>query len=120
MIAVVGGPDRPVPIQQARPPPATGSSGRDASNIVKQAAATQSSLYDRLTSALEERGFVSKHTCNLIYKILIITCYREMLGDLEDRFNSLESGSRSMVDQVSVFDLPNVVLLSNTFRRQRN
>ncbi|KAF9074911.1 WD40 containing snare-dependent exocytosis protein [Rhodocollybia butyracea] len=76
---LLGGPDRPVPVQQARPTPATGGSGRDASHIVKQAAATQSSLYDRLTSALEERG--------------------EMLGDLEDRFNSLESGSRSMVDQ---------------------
>lgn len=35
-----------------------------------------------------------------------MNCSRQMLGDLEDRFNSLESGSRSMVDQVSVFDLP--------------
>ncbi|KAJ3988441.1 WD40 containing snare-dependent exocytosis protein [Lentinula detonsa] len=73
--ALLGGVDRPVPKQQPRPPPLD----NDHSQIVKQVAATQNTLYDRLTSALNERG--------------------QMLGDLEDRFNSLESGSRSMVDQ---------------------
>ncbi|KAJ3721812.1 lethal giant larvae like, C-terminal-domain-containing protein [Lentinula raphanica] len=72
---LLGGPDRPVPMQQPRNP----SLGNDHSQIANQAAETQNSLYDRLTSALNERG--------------------QMLGDLEDRFNSLESGSRSMVDQ---------------------
>ncbi|KAE9409115.1 hypothetical protein BT96DRAFT_953546 [Gymnopus androsaceus JB14] len=76
---LLGGPDRPVPIQQSRPNPAVAEDPRDPSQVAEQAAATQSSLYNRLTAALEERG--------------------QMLGDLEDRFNSLESGSRSMVDQ---------------------
>ncbi|KAJ4485744.1 WD40 containing snare-dependent exocytosis protein [Lentinula aciculospora] len=72
---LLGGPDRPVPIQKSKlQPPDT-----SAREIAKQATATQSSLYDRLTAAVNERG--------------------QMLGDLEDRFNSLESGSRSMVDQ---------------------
>lgn len=29
--------------------------------------------------------------------------YRQMLGDLEDRFNSLEQGSRSMAAQVTKY-----------------
>ncbi|KAJ3908951.1 WD40 containing snare-dependent exocytosis protein [Lentinula edodes] len=77
--ALLGGPDRPVPIQQPRSQALANDAARDHSQVAKQAAATQNSLYDRLTSALNERG--------------------QMLGDLEDRFNSLESGSRSMVDQ---------------------
>ncbi|KAK7058549.1 Lethal(2) giant larvae sro7 [Paramarasmius palmivorus] len=76
-----GGPDRPVP---KSPPPADAASEdkntpSPARTTAAQAAATQNSLYSRLTSALEERG--------------------QMLGDLEDRFNSLEQGSRSMANQ---------------------
>ncbi|KIK70617.1 hypothetical protein GYMLUDRAFT_32661 [Collybiopsis luxurians FD-317 M1] len=77
--SLLGGPDRPIPIQQPQPKAADRDSAKSPSQITKEAAATQSSLYDRLNAALEERG--------------------QMLGDLEDRFNSLESGSRSMVDQ---------------------
>ncbi|KAF9270713.1 hypothetical protein L218DRAFT_1013731 [Marasmius fiardii PR-910] len=74
-----GGPDRPIPQPQeitAKPIPENPSA---ASRVEGQATSTQQTLYGRLTSALEERG--------------------QMLGDLEDRFNSLEQGSRSMVNQ---------------------
>ncbi|KAJ7161293.1 WD40 containing snare-dependent exocytosis protein [Mycena crocata] len=72
---LLGGPDRPIPETTQRTPanPAT------ASSVAQTAAGTQSSLYARLQSAVGERG--------------------QMLGDLEDRFNSLEEGSRSMVAQ---------------------
>ncbi|KAK7465475.1 Lethal(2) giant larvae sro7 [Stygiomarasmius scandens] len=76
--SLLGGPDRPqLPPQQKsmRPP----EDRTQSSHLNSEAAAAQSSLYSRLTSALEERG--------------------QMLGDLEDRFNALEQGSRSMADQ---------------------
>ncbi|THV07456.1 WD40 containing snare-dependent exocytosis protein [Dendrothele bispora CBS 962.96] len=79
--ALLGGPDRPK-ISSPKTPasvPQTNEERAKASQMNAEAAAAQSSLYSRLTSALEERG--------------------QMLGDLEDRFNVLEQGSRSMVDQ---------------------
>ncbi|KAF5368577.1 hypothetical protein D9758_002181 [Tetrapyrgos nigripes] len=76
--ALLGGPDRPK-IQLQQKPTTSGPPGTQASQAKAEAAAAQSNLYSRLTSALGERG--------------------EALGDLEDRFNSLEQGSRSMVDQ---------------------
>ncbi|KAJ6503249.1 WD40 containing snare-dependent exocytosis protein [Mycena vitilis] len=74
---LLGGPDRPIPVPEIKPrtdvtPATTGS-------IAETAAGVQSTLYSRLQSAMGERG--------------------QMLGDLEDRFNSLEEGSRSMVTQ---------------------
>ncbi|KAF5388500.1 hypothetical protein D9757_004730 [Collybiopsis confluens] len=84
LLYLVGGPDRPVPIQQPQPKPVDASgSARNPSTIADRAATAQNSLYDRLTAALEERG--------------------QMLGNLEDRFNSLEAGSQSMVDQVDLY-----------------
>ncbi|KAJ6575407.1 lethal giant larvae like, C-terminal-domain-containing protein [Mycena capillaripes] len=71
---LLGGPDRPIPVKEAKPPAA-----KNAAALAETAAGTQSSLYSRLQSAMGERG--------------------QMLGDLEDRFNSLEEGSRSMVTQ---------------------
>ncbi|KAI3622792.1 wd40 containing snare-dependent exocytosis protein [Moniliophthora roreri] len=76
-----GGPDRPIPkpqipVDTAAPEDKNTPPARVAA---AQATSTQNSLHNRLTSALEERG--------------------QMLGDLEDRFNSLEQGSRSMVNQ---------------------
>ncbi|KAJ7492344.1 WD40 containing snare-dependent exocytosis protein [Mycena latifolia] len=73
---LLGGPDRPIP--EVKPPrPENGPS--EASSLAQTAAGAQSTLYARLQSAVGERG--------------------QMLGDLEDRFNSLEQGSRSMVAQ---------------------
>ncbi|KAJ7631237.1 WD40 containing snare-dependent exocytosis protein [Roridomyces roridus] len=79
---LLGGPDRPIPKPALAPAPApapSASSPSTASSIAQSAAGVQSSLYARLQSAVGERG--------------------QMLGDLEDRFNSLEEGSRSMVAQ---------------------
>ncbi|KAF7337490.1 WD40 containing SNARE-dependent exocytosis protein [Mycena sanguinolenta] len=74
---LLGGPDRPIPVKeiktQAIPTPP------DSSSLAQKTAGVQSSLYSRLQSAMGERG--------------------QMLGDLEDRFNSLEEGSKSMVAQ---------------------
>ncbi|KAJ7109928.1 lethal giant larvae like, C-terminal-domain-containing protein [Mycena epipterygia] len=70
-----GGPDRPIP--ETKPP--TSANPANASSLAQTTAGVQSSLYARLQSAVGERG--------------------QMLGDLEDRFNSLEEGSRSMVAQ---------------------
>ncbi|KAK1234875.1 Lethal(2) giant larvae sro7 [Marasmius sp. AFHP31] len=78
---LLGGPDRPTPKPQnpAVAPTQEPQGASPASRVTGQAASTQQTLYGRLTSALEERG--------------------QMLGDLEDRFNSLEQGSRSMANQ---------------------
>ncbi|KAJ7675329.1 lethal giant larvae like, C-terminal-domain-containing protein [Mycena rosella] len=73
---LLGGPDRPIP--EKKPQSAT-IDPTSASSLAQTAAGVQSSLYSRLQSAVGERG--------------------QMLGDLEDRFNSLEEGSRSMVAQ---------------------
>ncbi|KAF9015685.1 WD40 containing snare-dependent exocytosis protein [Cyathus striatus] len=87
MDELFGGPDRPIIKKQ----PSTSKYGADnstegssstanmAANIAAAASSAQSNLYNRLTSALGERG--------------------QLLGDLEDRFNSLEEGSKSMVAQ---------------------
>ncbi|KAJ7459170.1 WD40 containing snare-dependent exocytosis protein [Mycena galericulata] len=74
---LLGGPDRPIPEPVERP--STSPANASASSVAQTAAGVQSSLYARLQSAVGERG--------------------QMLGDLEDRFNSLEEGSKSMVTQ---------------------
>ncbi|EEB90928.1 hypothetical protein MPER_10800 [Moniliophthora perniciosa FA553] len=76
-----GGPDRPIPKRPQVPIDTAAPEDKNtpARVAAAQATSSQSSLYNRLTSALEERG--------------------QMLGELEDRINSLEQGSRSMVNQ---------------------
>ncbi|PPQ66367.1 hypothetical protein CVT26_011086 [Gymnopilus dilepis] len=76
---LLGGPDRPIPEKEGEAGGA-GSAANAASGFVAGAAAVHANLYNKLTSAMNERG--------------------QMLGDLEERFNSLEEGSRSMVAQV--------------------
>ncbi|KZT72869.1 hypothetical protein DAEQUDRAFT_663544 [Daedalea quercina L-15889] len=91
---LLAGPDRPEPPKSiydptGRVPPASHDAmakGKDSgagASSVKAASAQMSSgvsdLYNRLGSALAERG--------------------EMLGNLEEQFNSLEQGSKSMVEQ---------------------
>jgi len=71
---LLGGPDRPIP-EKAQGSTADIQAG--ASSVAQAAAEVQSNLYARLQSAMGERG--------------------QMLSDLEERFNSLEAGSRSMV-----------------------
>ncbi|KAI0046614.1 hypothetical protein FA95DRAFT_1582978 [Auriscalpium vulgare] len=79
--AMLAGPDRPVP---EKPAP-RGATGKYADwedkpkGLAAEAAKTNSALYNRLHAAISERG--------------------EMLGDLENSFNSLEEGSKSMVAQ---------------------
>jgi len=77
MDVLLAGPDRPDPPKVQLQAAARGPSA--AAKLSAEAQSAQSNLYARLSSALNERG--------------------QALGDLEDRFNSLESGSKSMVDQ---------------------
>ncbi|KAJ6621080.1 lethal giant larvae like, C-terminal-domain-containing protein [Mycena sp. CBHHK59/15] len=76
---LLGGPDRPIPEKSQSQQDSSSGSQTNASSLAQTAVGVQSSLYARLQSAVGERG--------------------QMLGDLEDRFNSLEEGSRSMVAQ---------------------
>ncbi|KAJ7070791.1 WD40 containing snare-dependent exocytosis protein [Mycena amicta] len=77
---LLGGPNRPIP-QKVSPPPASSSETQTggSSSLAQTAAGVQGSLYSRLQSAMGERG--------------------QMLSELEERFNSLEQGSRSMASQ---------------------
>ncbi|KAI0033991.1 lethal giant larvae like, C-terminal-domain-containing protein [Vararia minispora EC-137] len=82
--ALLAGPNRPIP---EKPAPRTERekykewTSDPAKATASAAAQTRSSLYNRLHAALAERG--------------------EALGDLEQSFNQLGEGSRSMVDQAS-------------------
>jgi len=77
--ALLAGPDRPIP-QTPDVQASTGAPGPSmASKVSEEVQRTQSNLYERLSSALTERG--------------------QALGDLEDKFNSLQEGSKSMVNQ---------------------
>ncbi|KAF7347606.1 WD40 containing SNARE-dependent exocytosis protein [Mycena venus] len=77
---LLGGPDRPIPVPAKEAKPRVTATQANAPSVAQQAAGAQSSLYSRLQSAMGERS--------------------QMLGDLEDRFNSLEEGSKSMVAQL--------------------
>ncbi|OSX67117.1 hypothetical protein POSPLADRAFT_1063938 [Postia placenta MAD-698-R-SB12] len=88
--ALLAGPDRPEPPQSnydpaGRVPPSSKTTGKDKDNTVKSAADSMSTgvsdLYNKLGTALAERG--------------------QMLGDLEESFNSLEQGSKGMLSQIS-------------------
>ncbi|TFK56819.1 hypothetical protein OE88DRAFT_1670312 [Heliocybe sulcata] len=95
--ALLAGPNRPIP-KPASPPPATLPKSSDRTSAtassrqtrgtspsptraseVSQEVSSTGGLYDRLTSAMSERG--------------------QVLGDLEEQFKSLEQGSQSMVAQ---------------------
>ncbi|KAF9469810.1 lethal giant larvae like, C-terminal-domain-containing protein [Collybia nuda] len=79
---LLGGPDRPIPESEPRVRGGYTTANELAagvSGVAAATAATQGNLYNRLTSALNERG--------------------QILGDLEDRFNALEEGSKNMVTQ---------------------
>jgi syntaxin-binding protein 5 len=94
----VAGPDRPIPEPPKVQPAAAARGPSAAAKLSAEAQSAQSNLYARLSSALNDRGPVSVLSrFGLGFNIL----YRQALGDLEDRFNSLESGSKSMVDQVN-------------------
>ena len=121
----MAGPDRPVP-QPSKPSarsgtgrPATGTSaaGSSSQTSISAAAAGMSSgvadLYNRLGSALAERGYASRFIISK--QEAHIAWFREMLGDLQQSMDSLEQGSKSMVEQVSA-RLPIVVLHELTTR----
>jgi len=76
---LLAGPDRPLPEPPKVQPAARSASPSQAARMSAQMQSTQSSLYNRLASAVSERG--------------------QALGDLEDSFNALELGSKNMVDQ---------------------
>jgi len=76
---LLAGPDRPIPQPPKVQPAAAVVGPSNATRLSTEAQGTQSNLYARLSSALSERG--------------------QALGDLEDSFNSLESGSKNMVGQ---------------------
>lgn len=57
MNLLVGGPDRPQPVKRTRDiVPKKEETASEPSSIISTATATQSTIYNRLTSALEERG----------------------------------------------------------------
>ena len=102
----VGGPDRPVPEKIAREKAQTATD--DASDggpygptagLAAGAAAVQTSLYNKLSGVLGERGCVLSPTCPM-RAFLLFFC-RELLGDLEERIQSLGEGSRNMAAQVT-------------------
>ncbi|KAF7303171.1 WD40 containing SNARE-dependent exocytosis protein [Mycena kentingensis (nom. inval.)] len=72
---LLGGPNRPIP-EKVVPKP---QSPETAAEVAKTVEGTQSTLYSRLQAAMGERG--------------------QLLSDLEERFNQLEEGSRSMAAQ---------------------
>ncbi|KAI0081067.1 hypothetical protein K474DRAFT_1656898 [Panus rudis PR-1116 ss-1] len=84
---LLAGPDRPIPPPTQRAQVAQGSQGAsntplgsiDARKIASSASNTASDLYNRLGSALAERG--------------------EALGQLQESFDSLEQGSKKMLAQ---------------------
>ncbi|KAG6873874.1 hypothetical protein C0993_000955, partial [Termitomyces sp. T159_Od127] len=77
-----GGPNRPVPKSEHdrfRDFYSAADITAGASGIAAAAATTQATLYNRITSALSERG--------------------QALSDLEERFNALGEESKSMANQ---------------------
>ncbi|CAK5280636.1 unnamed protein product, partial [Mycena citricolor] len=81
--ALMAGPDRPIPEPPKGPEGQSlasyASALPSASSVAQSVSGVQNNLYSRLQSAMGERS--------------------QMLGDLEDRFNSLHEGSQSMVSQ---------------------
>ncbi|KAJ2931894.1 hypothetical protein H1R20_g5200, partial [Candolleomyces eurysporus] len=83
---LLGGPDRAELVAQRSreaaersPSGAAGGASTTAASLAATAASAQASIYNKLSSALGERG--------------------QLLGGLEESFNSLEQGSRGMVAQ---------------------
>lgn len=105
----MAGPDRPLPKQKQPQRPSmperaegeagSAASGLSAQNIANSASSGVSNLYSRLNNALAERGCVHIQRKGFMS---LTTCptYREMLGNLEDSFANLESGSKNMLAQV--------------------
>ncbi|KAI5898227.1 uncharacterized protein SCHCODRAFT_02566174 [Schizophyllum commune H4-8] len=82
--AMLAGPDRPPPRPRAQPPRSPGLAGAfgtgvSAAGVADAAEGARAGLADRLGAALNERG--------------------QALSELEQHFNALEEGSRSMVAQ---------------------
>lgn len=77
---LLAGPDRPIP-EEAKPKTqaALNMGLPSVAGVTAAATAAQNTLYDRLSSALDQRG--------------------QMLGELGERFSSLEEGSRGVVEQ---------------------
>ncbi|CAA7264832.1 unnamed protein product [Cyclocybe aegerita] len=76
---LLGGPNRPIPQPQSERSKDSEGVASAAAGIAAGAATVQANLYNKLSSAMGERG--------------------QLLGDLEERFQSLEQGSRNMVAQ---------------------
>ncbi|KAG5647699.1 hypothetical protein DXG03_008422 [Asterophora parasitica] len=78
---LLGGPNRPIPQPERQQRNFFGGAdiASGASGVAATAAATQTNIYNRISSALNERG--------------------QVLSDLEQRFNALEEGSKNMVAQ---------------------
>ena len=82
----VAGPDRPIP-QPTPTSPGSSQSYTDRANATKDSVASGAGdLYNRLGSAVSERG--------------------QMLDGLEDTVNSLRTGSENMLAQVGIWRLP--------------
>jgi len=65
---------------------------------MKMMGSTRDDVYNRLNDALAERGCVNDY---LISSPMLNGTQREMLGDLEQRLDSLHQGSKDMVAQVN-------------------
>jgi len=75
---LLAGPDRPIP-EDFKPAGIPSISLPSVAGVTSAATAAQNNLYDRLASTLDQRG--------------------QLLGQLGERFNSLEEGSRGVVEQ---------------------
>ncbi|KAH8835562.1 lethal giant larvae like, C-terminal-domain-containing protein [Flagelloscypha sp. PMI_526] len=76
---ILGGPNRPIIITQEPTKPLKADRGLSSSAVADNAQDAQGSLYERLNSAMGERG--------------------QMLNDLEEQFNTLQQGTSAMVSQ---------------------
>lgn len=103
---LVGGPDRPIPTPKPQRPQVSdttsGNSGTSqpgsVADVANSASRGVSDLYSRLNNALQERGYAGCATITINH--LTIALCSEMLGGLEESFQSLESGSKNMLAQV--------------------
>jgi hypothetical protein len=94
LVFLVGGPNRPVITPQA-PKSTSLDRGASANKIADNLQQTQTSMYDQLGSAMNERGWAVR--ISGYYKLNLD---RQMLNELEEQFNALQQGASSMVSQV--------------------
>lgn len=68
--------------------------------LMKSIGDVRNDMYQRLNNAVAERGYVNDHSMSFV--VSTTKCRkREMLGDVEQRLDSLQQSSKDMVTQVN-------------------